>query len=41
MAEGDAPPTAEQLDALEWWSAALHAYAARAWRACAQEGAAR
>ena len=34
MADGDAPATAEQLDALEWWSAALHAYAARAWRDC-------
>lgn len=34
LATSDQPATAEQLDALEWWTGALQAYAARAWRAC-------
>jgi len=37
LAASDQPATPEQLDALEWWTGALQAYAARAWRVCGPE----
>jgi hypothetical protein len=36
--DGDASaPTPEQLDKLEWWTAALYQWSARTWRACGGE----